>query len=222
MLRFDIPYPPKMSACRAAIAAALLAIPFATAPCLADPYAKVAYGGPLEARDTPRGAFQWAILDMAKAWADCDPVLMDKLIADDIDFSFPTTRLRGRDAVLEDLAAYCGAQAEAPPDAVSFYLPQNAFYIDLEQQRVAVEIQFREFRRGRQQVTNDVWIASIKQGRFTVLKEYLDGRVRDLQTLGVLTQDWDAPVLTPWPPRTEAWTECFPIVRASPVNGCPQ
>lgn len=220
-LRYGIPLSPRTPSWRAAIAAALLAILVTPAPARADPYANVTYGGPLATRDTPRGALQWAILDMAKAWADCDAVLMGGLIADDIDFSFPTTRLRGRAAVLEDLAGYCGDQAEAPPETVSFYLPDDAFYIDLERQRVAVEIQFREFRRGRQQVTNDVWIATIKDGRFTVLKEYLDGRVRDLQAAGVLTRDWDAPFLTPWPPRTEAWADCFPIVRAAPINSCP-
>jgi hypothetical protein len=213
--------PPSLSAVGPALIGALLALLAATAAAAAGPYANVTYAGSLEARDTPRGALKWAILDMANAWAECDPVLMGELIADDIDFSFPTTRLQGRDAVLEDLAAYCGEQARNPPETVSFYLPEDAFYIDLEEQRVAVEIQFRELRRGRQQVTNDVWIATIENGRFKVLKEYLDGRVRDLQASGVLTYDWNADFLTPWPPRTEAWAECFPIVRAAPVNACP-
>lgn len=187
----------------------------------ADPYDNVTYDGELMPRETPRGAMQWAMLDMAKAWADCDPVLMDRLIADDIDFSFPTTRLQGRAEVLHDLDIYCGESAKRRPETVSFYLPPDAFYIDLDKDRVAVEIQFRELRSGRQQVTNDVWIATIKDGRFTVMKEYLDGRVRDLQALGVLTYDWDEEFLTPWPPRTEAWKDCFPIVRAAPTNSCP-
>ena len=202
-------------------AATLLFVVTAAPVSRADPYDNVSYAGELEGRDTPRGAMQWAILDMAKAWADCDPELMDRLIADDIDFSFPTTRLEGRSAVLHDLDIYCGAEAKRPPEEVSFYLPPDAFYIDLENDRVAAEIQFRELRSGRQQVTNDVWIATIEDGRFTVLKEYLDGRVRDLQALGVLTYDWDEDFLTPWPPRTEAWKDCFPIVRAAPTNSCP-
>jgi ketosteroid isomerase-like protein len=188
---------------------------------MADPYDNVSYGGRLEDRATPRGAMQWAILDMAKAWADCDADMMDRLIADDIDFSFPTTRLEGRDAVLHDLDIYCGPNAKRPPEEVSFHLPADAFHIDLEVNRVAVEIQFRELRGGRRQVTNDVWIATLEDGRFTVLKEYLDGRVRDLQSLGVLTYDTDADFLTPWPARTEAWAACFPIVRAAPTNSCP-
>jgi hypothetical protein len=202
--------------CFPVLAAWTLAVPAA-----AEPYPNVTFAGALEARETPRGALQWAILDMARAWADCDAGRMDSLIADEIDFSFPTTRLQGREAVLEDLASYCGDKAKNPPRDVSFYLPPDAFYIDLEAKRVAVEIQFREHRRGRQQVTNDVWIATVENGRFTVLKEYLDGRVRDLQSLGVLTYDWDATFLTPWPARTEAWKDCFPIVAAAPTNSCP-
>lgn len=190
-------------------------------PARSEPYDNVSYSGALEDRNTPRGAMQWAILDMAKAWADCDPILMDSLIADDIDFSFPTTRLKGRAAVLHDLDSYCGPNAQRLPEEVSFHLPVDAFYIDLENNRVAAEIQFRELRSGRQQVTNDVWIATVENGRFKVLKEYLDGRVRDLQGLGVLTYDWDGNFLTPWPPRTEAWKDCFPIVRAAPTNSCP-
>jgi len=188
---------------------------------LAKPYPNVTFAGVLQDRSTPRGTLQWAIINMAKAWADCDPNLMGLLITDDIDFSFPTTRLRGREAVLEDLARYCGDQATSPPETVSFYLPKDAFYIDVAKQRVAVEIQFREFRRGRQQVTNDVWIATLENGRFKILKEYLDGRVRDLQASGILTYDWNAEFLTPWPPRTKAWADCFPFVRAAPTNSCP-
>ncbi len=193
----------------------------ATGPSAAAPYANVTYGGPLEARDTPRGQVQWAFLDMARAWADCDRDLLASLVTEDVRFSFPTTRLDGREALLHDLDVYCGVEAAAPPEEVSFYLPADAFYIDLEAGRAAVEIQFRELRRGRQQVTNDVWIATFRDGRFAVMKEYLDGRVRDLQALGVLTYDWDAPFLTPWPPRTDAWADCFPIVRAAPINDCP-
>ena len=188
----------------------------------AAPYATVSYDGPLAGRDTPRGALQWAFLDMAKAWAECDRALLGDIVTDDVRFAFPTTRLQGREALLAALDAYCGPGASAPPAAVSFYLPDDAFYIDLETGRAAVEIQFRERRRGRHQVTNDVWIATFAEdGRFAVMKEYLDGRVRDLQEQGVLTRDPGADYLAPWPPRTDAWQDCFPIVRAAPVNSCP-
>ncbi len=200
--------------------AAVLALNAATA--IASPYPSVSYDGPLAARDSPRGAVQWAFLDMARAWAECDRALLGELVTDDVRFAFPTTRLEGRAALLDALDAYCGPEASAPPEEVSFHLPDDAFYIDLETGRAAVEIQFRELRRGRDQVTNDVWIATFADdGRFAIMKEYLDGRVRDLQELGVLTRDRDAEYLAPWPPRTEAWSECFPIVRAAPINSCP-
>ncbi|MFP4126797.1 MAG: nuclear transport factor 2 family protein [Alphaproteobacteria bacterium] len=200
--------------------AAVLALNAATA--VADPYPSVGYDGPLEARDTKRGAVQWAFLDMARAWAECDRELLGELVTGDVRFAFPTTSLEGRAALLDALDAYCGPAASAPPEEVSFHLPDDAFYIDLETGRAAVEIQFRELRRGRDQVINDVWIATFADdGRFAIMKEYLDGRVRDLQELGVLTRDRDAEFLTPWPPRTEAWSACFPIVRAAPINRCP-
>ena len=188
---------------------------------LSEPYPNVRYAGPLEPRDTPRGAVQWAFLDMARAWADCDLDLMAAIVTDDVDFSYPTTRLQGREALLADLDGYCGEAAAAPPEEVAFHLPDDAFYVDLETGRAAVEIQFQEVRNGRRQVVNDVWIATFRDGRFAVMKEYLDGRVRDLQAAGVLTYDADAPFLTPWPPRTEQWEACFPIVRAAPINDCP-
>jgi len=208
--------PPALPVFAGALVATLVTVTSAAAP-----YPNVTYAGPLDDRDTPRGAVQWAFLDMARAWADCDRGLLASLVTDDVRFAFPTTSLDGREALLHDLDIYCGVEATAPPDKVSFYLPADAFYIDLASGRAAVEIQFREFRRGRQQVTNDVWIATFRDGKFAVMKEYLDGRVRDLQALGVLTYDWDAPFLTPWPPRTEAWADCFPIVRAAPLNTCP-
>lgn len=199
----------------------VLALSSLAATAAAEPYPNVRYGGLLEPRDTPRGAVQWAFLDMARAWADCDLELMASIVTDDVDFSYPTTRLQGREALLADLDAYCGEGAAAPPEEVAFHLPDDAFYVDLVTGRAAVEIQFQEVRRGRRQVVNDVWIATFRDGRFAVMKEYLDGRVRDLQAQGVLTYDADAPFLTPWPPRTERWEGCFPVVQAAPTNDCP-
>lgn len=181
----------------------------------------VSYGGALEPRDSPRGQLQWLILDVASAWATCNPERMAALVNDDIDLSFPTTRLQGRQAVVDDLDHFCGPNAANRATDVSFWLPEDAFYIDERLGRVAVEIQFRATRSGQRQVINDVWIATVRDGRFSIIKEYLDGRVRDLQAQGVLTYDADAPFLTPWPPRTETWRDCFPIVKAAPVNTCP-
>jgi hypothetical protein len=183
--------------------------------------AGVTYGGTLEPRGSPRGQLQWLVLEIASAWATCDAEKMAALVHDDIDLSFPTTRLKGRAAVVEDLDHFCGPNVSNRATEVSFWLPADAFYIDERAGRVAVEIQFRATRGGQRQVVNDVWIATVRDDRFSIIKEYLDGRVRDLQAQGVLTYDTDAPFLTPWPPRSEAWRDCFPIVRAAPVNACP-
>jgi hypothetical protein len=82
-------------------------------------------------------------------------------------------------------------------------------------------LQFRTFQRGIRQVVNDVWVATITDGKITVIKEYLDGRVKDLQALGVLELEESPEFMTPWPPRTAKWEACFPIVKAAPVNTCP-
>ena len=133
-----------------------------------------------------------------------------------VKFSYPTTAYEGLPTMLEDLNTFCGMATD-----VSIYMPEDAFYIDLEEGRVAVELQFRAFQRGAKQVVNDVWVATVEDGKITIIKEYLDGRVKDLQALGVLQLEESPAFLTPWPPRTEEWAECFPIAKAAPVNTCP-
>ena len=87
--------------------------------------------------------------------------------------------------------------------------------------RVAAELQFRTVQRGNRQVVNDVWVATVEGGRIAVIKEDLDGRVKDLQALGVLTLEESPAFLTPWPSRTEAWAACFPIAKTEMANSCP-
>ncbi|EAR50330.1 hypothetical protein OG2516_07283 [Oceanicola granulosus HTCC2516] len=176
----------------------------------------VTFAGEPEAAGSERAAMQDVIFDFAAAWANCDGSYMEHAFADDVLFAYPTTAIEGLDAMLADLELFCGMATDT-----SFYFPADAFYIDTETGRIAAEVQFRTIQRGARQVVNDVWIATIEDGRGTVLKEYLDGRVKDLQSLGVLQYDESPETLTPWPPRTEAWAECFPIARAAPINSCP-
>jgi ketosteroid isomerase-like protein len=188
----------------------------AAAPRAAELPAGVAFEGVLEPAASPRGAWQRLILNLASAWAACDPTLLEATLTPDVDFSYPTTRHQGRDLVVADLEQFC-AQAED----TSFYFPADAFYIDEPNGRIAAEVQFRTTQRGARQVVNDVWIATVRDGKLAVVKEYLDGRVRHLQAQGVLTLEESPPFLTPWPPRTEAWQDCFPIVKSEPTNRCP-
>lgn len=175
----------------------------------------VTFAGKLETH-AGRAAMQNLILDLASSWASCNAGLMKNTVAEDVEFSYPTNHVSGRDKMLEDLAQFCKNAKDT-----SIYLPADAFFIDVETGRIAAELQFRTFQRGNRQVVNDVWIAHIKNGKVSVIKEYLDGRVKDLQAQGVLQLEESPETLTPWPPRTEQWKGCFPIVKATPTNTCP-
>tara|TARA_R110002073_G_scaffold206187_2_gene365965 strand:- start:382 stop:966 length:585 start_codon:yes stop_codon:yes gene_type:complete len=178
--------------------------------------AGVNFAGTVEPEGTSRAMMQNVLFDFAAAWTTCEPEYMQASFRDDVIFSYPTTTVVGLDAMLADLDLFCGQATDT-----SIYFPADAFYIDVDAGRIAAEVQFRTFQRGSRQVVNDVWVATIVDGRGTILKEYLDGRVKDLQALGVLTLEEDPEMLTPWPPRTEDWAACFPIVKAAPVNSCP-
>lgn len=177
----------------------------------------VVYAGEMSPADSKRAVYENIIFDFAAAWANCDPGYMEDAFSDDVVFAYPTTTSEGLETMMSDVNLFCENATDT-----SFYFPADAFYIDEMAGRVAVEVQFRTTQRGKKQVVNDVWIATVEDGKGTVLKEYLDGRVKDLQSLGVLEYGEDAEFLTPWQPRTEAWEACFPIVRAAPINECPE
>ncbi|WP_273687431.1 nuclear transport factor 2 family protein [Ketogulonicigenium vulgare] len=189
------------------------------APVFADTEVRpgVFFAGTVETAGSDRAVMQDLIFDLATAWAVCDRDAMTNAITDDVSFSYPTSAVNGREAIMADLEAFCGAATDT-----SLYFPADAFYIDVETGRIAAEVQFRTFQRGNRQVVNDVWIATVTDGKVSVIKEYLDGRVKDLQAQGVLQLEESPDFLTPWPPRTEAWASCFPIVRAAPTNDCVQ
>lgn len=176
----------------------------------------VEFAGELEAEGTSRAEMQNIIFDFAAGWTTCDPEYMKRSFAEDVSFSYPTTSVVGLDKMISDLELFCNMAKDT-----SFYFPKDAFYIDTETGRIAAEVQFRSFQRGNRQVVNDVWIATVKDGKGVILKEYLDGRVKDLQALGVLELEESPEQLTPWPPRTEKWKACFPIAKAAPINTCP-
>lgn len=176
----------------------------------------VFYAGTPSPDGSSRAVYENIIFDFAAAWANCDSSYMTDAFSDDVIFAYPTTTSRGLDVMKNDVALFCENAVDT-----SFYFPADAFYIDEEMGRVAVEVQFRTTQRGKKQAVNDVWIATVVDGKGTVLKEYLDGRVKDLQALGVLEYEENAEFLTPWQSRTQEWKECFPIVRAAPINECP-
>ncbi len=196
-------------------AAVLLSLGPVAAPA-AEVRPNVAFVGERAPQGSVRAQMQDLIFDFAASWANCDHDAMRRAFAEDVDFSFPTTRILGLEAALADLDLFCSQARDT-----SVWFPADAFYIDEAEGRVAVEVQFRTTKGGARQAVNDVWIATVRDGRITVLKEYLDGRVKDLQAQGVLQLEESPAFLTPWPPRAPAWEACFPIVRAAPVNACP-
>lgn len=176
----------------------------------------VTFDGSVEAEGTVRAAMQNLVFNLATAWADCNADAMTASVAEGVKFSYPTTAYEGRETMLEDLSTFCGQATDT-----SIFFPADAFYIDETTGRIAAELQFRTFQRGNRQVVNDVWIATVKDEEITVIKEYLDGRVKDLQALGVLELEESPAFLTPWPSRTAEWDACFPIVKAAPIGTCP-
>jgi ketosteroid isomerase-like protein len=181
--------------------AAVAAVVIGLAPSAAGAQAVrpgVTFGGKIEPSSSTRGQYQRLIFDLGAIWANCDEALMRKTFAKDVDFSYPTNRVIGIEAATADLAAFCKVATDR-----SIYFPADAFYIDTKNRRIAAEVQFRVTQNGERQVVNDVWIATIRDGRITVIKEYLDGRVKTLQAQGVLTYGADAPFLTPWPPKAD-------------------
>ena len=150
----------------------------------------------MEPAGSERALYQSLILDLAAVWMDCNPELMRRTLSADVDFSYPTNRIIGIDAAVADLEQFCKVATDR-----SIYFPADAFYIDTQNRRVAAELQFRVIQNGKKQVVNDVWIATIRDSKIAIIKEYLDGRVKDLQASGVLEYGEDAPFLTPWPPR---------------------
>ncbi|QQA42036.1 nuclear transport factor 2 family protein [Pelagovum pacificum] len=196
----------------------LTALLLAGATCLSAEEVRpnVDFDGQVEEPGSDRAAMQDVMFDFAAAWATCDASYMERSFDAGVQFSYPTTSIEGLDAMLADLELFCGQATDT-----SFYFPADAFYIDTETGRIAAEVQFRTIQRGARQVVNDVWVATVEDGKGTILKEYLDGRVKDLQALGVLQYEESPEFLTPWPPRTEEWEACFPIARAAPINTCP-
>ena len=124
----------------------------------------VIYTGPVEKRGSLRAKYQQLMLNIAHIWADCDADIMRRTLTADVDFSYPGRRLIGIDAALADLDGFCKVATDR-----SIYFPKDAFYIDTRNGRIAAEVQFRVTQNGEKQVVNDVWIATVRDGRISVI-----------------------------------------------------
>jgi len=132
----------------------------------------------------------------ADAWATGNSDLLNTLLHDDVVFAYPGRRLN-KEQTMEDLAYF----RENFADTI-VYIHE----IIIDGDNVAVEWQFAttKIETGERQVVSDAIIAKIKDGKFIVWKEYLDGRVKLLQASDELYyEEGDEPY--PWPLKTDTY-----------------
>lgn len=134
------------------------------------------------------------VQDHAKAWETGDIELLDKILHEDIIFAYPGRRLN-KAQTMEDLEYFKNNFNET-----KIYINK----IIIEGNNVAVEWQFAttSIETGKRQVVSDAIIAEIKDGKWVVWKEYLDGRVKLLQAEGKLEfEEGEEPF--PWPNKIQ-------------------
>lgn len=132
----------------------------------------------------------------AQAWISGDMELLDSLLHDDVVFAYPGRRLNKKQT-LEDLNYFKDHFKDT-----KVYFKE----IIVDGNNVAVEWQFAttKIETGERQVVSDAIIAKVKDGKFIVWKEYLDGRVKLLQASGELFyEEGEEPY--PWPLKTDKY-----------------
>ena len=130
----------------------------------------------------------------ARAWETGDEALLAELLHDEAVFAYPGRRL-DKAQTLEDLRAFRDAYSDT-----KVYLHT----VIVEGNDVAVEWQFATTKNetGKREVVSDAIIAHVRDGKFDVWKEYLDGRVKGMQAEGTLElEEGEEPF--PWPKRIE-------------------
>lgn len=136
------------------------------------------------------------VRDHAKAWENGDMELLNSLLHDDIVFAYPGRRLN-KNQTLEDL------------DYFSKHYNETKVYVHkviIDGNNAAVEWQFATTKKDdkKRQVVSDAIIAQVKDGKFIVWKEYLDGRVKLLQASEELfLEEGKEPF--PWPLKTDKY-----------------
>ena len=134
----------------------------------------------------------------ADAWADGDVVLLNGLLHDDVVFAYPGRRLN-KQQTIEDLLYFKDHFKDT-----KVYIKE----IIIDGDNVAVEWQFATTKTetGKRQVVSDAIIGKVKDGKFIVWKEYLDGRVKLLQASGELfLEEGEEPY--PWPLKTDKYVK---------------
>lgn len=134
----------------------------------------------------------------ATAWETGDEELLSSILAEDAVFAYPGRRL-SKAETLADLRAFSAAYRDT-----KVYVNE----VIVDGNNIAVEWQFATTKNetGKREVVSDAIIAEIKDGKFVVWKEYLDGRVKGLQAEGKLELEEGAEPF-PWPKKIEIRAE---------------
>jgi len=130
----------------------------------------------------------------ARAWETGDEELLTTLLHEDVVFAYPGRRLT-KAQTLDDLRFFRDAYEDT-----KVYIHT----VIVEGDNVAVEWQFATTKKdtGEREVVSDAIIGKVKDGKFIVWKEYLDGRVKGLQAEGSLElEEGEEPF--PWPRKIE-------------------
>ncbi len=134
------------------------------------------------------------VSDHARAWETGDEELLTTLLHEDVVFAYPGRRLT-KAQTLDDLRFFRDAYEDT-----KVYIHT----VIVEGDDVAVEWQFATTKKetGKREVVSDAIIGKVKDGKFIVWKEYLDGRVKGLQAEGSLElEEGEEPF--PWPLKIE-------------------
>ena len=143
-----------------------------------------------------RDAIEIMVKEHALAWETGDKELLGKLLHDEVVFAYPGRRLN-KAQTIEDLEYFSSNFNDT-----KVYINKIIVYGN----DVAVEWQFAttEIKTGKRQVVSDAIVGSVKDGKFVVWKEYLDGRVKLLQATGELyLEEGEEPY--PWPMKTDSY-----------------
>lgn len=130
----------------------------------------------------------------ARAWETGDEKLLDEVLHEGAVFAYPGRRLT-KEQTLEDLRFF-------RDNYISTKVYIHTVIVNGDD--VAVEWQFATTKKetGKREVVSDAIIGKMKDGKFVVWKEYLDGRVKGLQAEGKLELEEGLEPF-PWPKKIE-------------------
>jgi ketosteroid isomerase-like protein len=155
-------------------------------------------------------AIERMVEDHARAWETGDEKLLSELLHEEVVFAYPGRRLN-KEETLADLAYFRDNYSDT-----KVYI--NRVIVDGN--HLAVEWQFATTKKetGKREVVSDAIIGEVKDGKFIVWKEYLDGRVKGLQAEGKLyLEEGEEPY--PWPLKIDPAAPSATQTTKTPANG---